>query len=354
MSTYVRPDATLPAIAEFGGRADMSPQEIGYGWSTTSQTRPPADRFNTRDFLNSAAVKYLCRLGIAEWSPDEQYQGRGLVIGSNGSVYWNLTPCTGVDPTTDGGGYWELTAVRAHDAMNLMGGALGGFLTMSQAQSLFVDWGTFNSTRDLHWSHITSAESNIDWINGRTTALEGWRNDLQNWANGADSNIGNLLWWRDNQVNPQLGDLYNRVNNADAVNNRQDGQINDLYGRVNNADNGIAAVNGRVDGLMPSMQGSAASGLLRFPNGVIQQWRSDFSQDVGAGELSRDCWFPQTFPNSCWHVQLSTGWGGMGQGNNMMMYQIRGWNSSYVSIYRARSGSNNTINTWPILFAIGN
>ena len=119
-ANYPRPDATFPAIAEHGGRVDMSPDEIGEGWSTTSQTRPPAIKFNSKDWYVSSAMKYICRLGVAEYSPDEIYQGLGMCVGSNGSVYWNLAPCTGIDPVGDATGHWELMPCRRHDAEALI------------------------------------------------------------------------------------------------------------------------------------------------------------------------------------------------------------------------------------------
>lgn len=128
MANYTRPDATFPAIAESGVRTAMSPSDVGKGWSTTSQTRPPAADFNARDFYTSSAMKYLLRLGVAEYSPTENYQGLGLCIGSNGSVYWNLIACNGVDPVTDLTGKWEKTAIRRADCAELIGNVTGGVI----------------------------------------------------------------------------------------------------------------------------------------------------------------------------------------------------------------------------------
>ena len=128
MANYTRPDATFPAIAENGVRTAMSPADVGAGWSTTSQTRPPAADFNARDFYSSAGLKYLLRLGVAEYSPTESYQGLGLCAGSNGSVYWNLIACTGVDPVTDTTGKWEKTAIRRADCAELIGNVTGGVI----------------------------------------------------------------------------------------------------------------------------------------------------------------------------------------------------------------------------------
>ena len=128
MANYIRPDATFPAIAESGVRTAMSPSDVGAGWSTTSQTRPPAADFNARDFYTSAGLKYLLRLGIAEYSPTESYQGLGLCTGSNGSVYWNLIACTGIDPVTDASGRWEKTAIRRADCAELIGNVTGGVI----------------------------------------------------------------------------------------------------------------------------------------------------------------------------------------------------------------------------------
>jgi hypothetical protein len=331
MSTYVRPDATLPAIAEFGGRASMSANEIGNGWSTTSQTRPPADKFNERDFLTSSAMKYLCRLGIAEYSPDESYQGRGMCIGSNGSIYWNLVPCQGVDPVSDTMGYWEKCPVRYHDAQDLIAGMAGGFLTMAQAQAAFVDWGTFWNNINAHWAHITQAEQNIDWVSGRVTTLEGWRSGVDGWIGTRNNNFDELFWWRDQHT----------------------GQINDLYGRANNADQGIANVNGRVDGLMPQVQGGE-TGYMRLPGGVLQQW-------VRGGNLSLpNGWvitgqrvnFPVGFA-SVWSVQVTTG-RISGQNNQIGSYQIQSWDNGGVNLQAVNRGDMAPMTLWPMVYAIGN
>lgn len=125
---YTRPDATYPAVAEDGGRTAMSPADVGAGWSTSSQTRPPAATFNAKDYITSSAVKYLLRLGVAEYSPTESYQGLGLCTGSNGSIYWNLSPCTGIDPVTDEQGFWEKTAIRRADCAELIGNVTGGVI----------------------------------------------------------------------------------------------------------------------------------------------------------------------------------------------------------------------------------
>jgi hypothetical protein len=137
---YTRPDATYPAIAESGTHAALSPSEISAGWSTTSQSRPPADEFNARDFYTSSAMKYLCRLGVAEYSPAESYQGLGLCIGSNGSVYWNLVACMGINPVTDATGHWEKTAIRRADCAELIGNVTGG--TIPETTNLLKGNGT--------------------------------------------------------------------------------------------------------------------------------------------------------------------------------------------------------------------
>lgn len=140
MATYTRPDATYPAVAEDAGRTAMSPADVGAGWSTSSQTRPPAATFNAKDYITSSAVKYLCRLGIAEYSPTESYQGMGLCCGSNGSVYWNLIACTGINPVGDVSGHWEKTAIRRADCAELIGNVTGG--TIPETLNLLKGNGT--------------------------------------------------------------------------------------------------------------------------------------------------------------------------------------------------------------------
>jgi hypothetical protein len=335
MSMYVRPDATFPAIAEFGGRATMSPNEVGQGWSTTSQTRPPADKFNTRDFMNSAAVKYLCRLGLAEWSPDEEYQGRGLCIGSNGSVYWNLLPCKGINPVTDTMGYWELTPVRAHDALNLFAGQLGGFLTRAVADTLYVDWNTFNQTAGNLSGRLDGAEGNINWINGRTGALEGWRNDVQNWINGRNGNFDELFWWRD----------------------YHSGQINDLYGRANTADANIGTVNGRVDAVNQRVDGLTPTGDLsgngwtRLPNGLILKWQQGGA--TSANGSTQTTWFSPPFPQACIFASINMRHAGGGNQGAYPSATITGWNNQSVTWWWNRNADQGGFTIVPLIFSLG-
>jgi hypothetical protein len=345
MATYIRPDATLPAIAENGGRADMSPTEIGQGWSTTSQTRPPAERFNTRDFLNSSAVKYLCRLGVAEYSPAESYQGLGMCIGSDGSVYWNLAPSTGINPVGDVTGHWERMPCRVHDAQNLINAMIAGlgFLTYALADARYMQLGTAPT-----WDQVRAEFATFAWVQANFPTFQWVLDQLANYATNANAQA-----WANNAQNAATGYTDWRLGDVQGYLQGQidqhSGQIGDLYNRANNADAGIAAVNNRVNGLMPT----TGSGWLQLPNGVIQQWQQ-YSNDSGAAELTRFLYFPRPFPSACWNVSLTTGFQGTGQGNNMMMYQVyQSWNASGVSVYRARSGSNNNTITFPIVFATG-
>jgi hypothetical protein len=164
MATYTRPDATYPAVAEDAVRTPMSPADVGAGWSTSSQTRPPAATFNARDYLTSSAVKYLLRLGVAEWSPTESYQGLGLCIGTNGSVYWNLVPCVNVNPVTDVSGKWEKTAIRRADAAELIGNITGGVipettnLLMGNGTGSAADSGVTTDNNIFAFPHAVSVQ----------------------------------------------------------------------------------------------------------------------------------------------------------------------------------------------------
>lgn len=194
-TTYIRPDATLPAIAENGGRAEMSPGEIGQGWSTTSQTRPPAARFNTKDFLTSSAVKYLCRVGVAEYSSDEQYQGLGMCIGRDGSVYWNLQPSQGIDPVGDQSGHWEKMPCRVHDAQELIAaliaGLVGNFLTEETANQFYMRLGSAPTwaEADARYMQIVNGAT-MQWVLDQL-ANYATNGNAQAWANNAENNSNN-------------------------------------------------------------------------------------------------------------------------------------------------------------------
>jgi hypothetical protein len=184
MSTYTRPDATFPAIAENGGRTPMSPADVGEGWSTSSQTRPPAATFNAKDYLTSSAIKYLLRLGVAEWSPTEQYQGLGLCIGSNGSVYWNLVACVDVDPVFDAAGvHWEKTAIRRADCAELIGNVTGGVIPETLNLLQGNNTGSAADSGIQHDGATTRFPSNITLLNGSLRL--GGRTDPNLWRDGA-------------------------------------------------------------------------------------------------------------------------------------------------------------------------
>jgi hypothetical protein len=196
MATYTRPDATFPAVAEDAGRTPMSPADVGAGWSTTSQTRPPAATFNAKDYITSSAVKYLLRLGVAEYSPTESYQGLGLATGSNGSIYWNLVACTGIDPVTDSLGHWEKTAIRRADAAELIGNITGGVipetlnLLKGNGTGSAADSGiTHDATTTTFPTTVLAKQLNFNGSNGVPALSAGW--DFG--PNGSNSYFARLI-----------------------------------------------------------------------------------------------------------------------------------------------------------------
>lgn len=135
--TYVRPDPTQPGWCDSGEAVKPSNADIAIGWPP-SQIPPSRQEFNWLDKQQDAGIKYLCRVGIAQWNENEHYQGFGMAIGSNGSVYWNLQPCIGIDPVFDNTGMWELTTIRLSDAdARYVGSGSSMFLTQSQADGRY-------------------------------------------------------------------------------------------------------------------------------------------------------------------------------------------------------------------------
>lgn len=139
MPNYNRPDPTLPAWCDTGEAVQPQNSDISTGWPS-SQVPPSRQEFNWLDKQQDAAIRYLCRVGIAEYHHGESYQGFGLVIGSNRSVYWNLQPCSGVDPVFDNTGKWELTPIRISDAdarYLTKAGASSMYLTQAQGDARY-------------------------------------------------------------------------------------------------------------------------------------------------------------------------------------------------------------------------
>jgi hypothetical protein len=127
---YQRPDPTIPGWCDTGEAVQPQSDDIAAGWPD-SQIPPSRQEFNWLDKQQDSALRYLCRVAIAEYHPAEQYQGFGLCIGSNRSVYWNLQPCSGIDPVFDNTGRWELTNIRISDAD-------ARYLTKSGATELYL------------------------------------------------------------------------------------------------------------------------------------------------------------------------------------------------------------------------
>jgi hypothetical protein len=136
---YLRPDPTQPGWADSGEAVRPATADIAIGWPA-SQIPPSRQEFNWLDKQQDAAIKYILRTGIAEWRATELYQGVGLAIGSNGSVYWNLLECTGIDPVFDNTGAWEITNIRLSDGdarYITWSGGLGMFLTQAQGDARY-------------------------------------------------------------------------------------------------------------------------------------------------------------------------------------------------------------------------
>lgn len=340
MANYTRPDATYPAIAENGGRASMSPAQVGAGWSTSSQTRPPADQFNARDYLTSAAIKYLCRLGVAEYSSSETYQGLGMCIGSNGSVYWNLRPSTGVDPVNDATGTWEKMPVRLADAQALISQMQStlNFLTKAQADSLYmaIGSGLTPAQADATYLRITDAQASYATMQWVQTQLGNYatNSNAQTWANNAQNNAQAYADSRDQAIQ---ANLQGQINSNNSRDDGQDGQIANLQNQIN----GMA--------LSGSLQ---SNGWVKLPNGLIMQWAQGY-MDTGNGNGNQQVVnFPTQFPTQCFHVQVSTIWS-QGTSDDIMEYQINGWNVASVTVQRRRRGNDNEYHSTPLVFAIG-
>lgn len=139
MPTFTRPDASIPAWSELGDAVRPENEDIQVGWPP-SDVPPARQEFNWIDKRQDEAFKYLCRVGIAEYDQNEQYQGFGLCLGANGSIYWNRQSCVGVDPVFDAGTFWEKTLVRLTDgdARYLRRTESGSWLTQAQADQRYM------------------------------------------------------------------------------------------------------------------------------------------------------------------------------------------------------------------------
>jgi hypothetical protein len=140
MANYIRPDPLQPGWCDTGEAVKPQDTDIATGWPP-DQIPPSRQEFNWLDKQQDAGIKYLCRVGISEYANAEEYQGLGLVIGSNGSVYWNLRACSGIDPVYDNAGYWELTPIRLSDAdaryLTIINAA-GLYLTEAQGDARYA------------------------------------------------------------------------------------------------------------------------------------------------------------------------------------------------------------------------
>jgi hypothetical protein len=373
-ANYPRPDATFPAIAEHGGRVDMSPDEIGEGWSTTSQTRPPAIKFNSKDWYVSSAMKYICRLGVAEYSPDEIYQGLGMCVGSNGSVYWNLAPCTGIDPVGDATGHWELMPCRRHDAealiryivMDMIGGY--GYLTEGMADLLYLRitdaeayYARMNWVGDYVSQYVAGQRHEIEqWTLGHF-ALQSWVEErlanyatnehAQNLANNAQNaaNAHTEARLASYATNDHAQYLANTAqNNAQSLANAHtEIRISDVMGWATPQ---FDDLRNQIAGLMPT--GSiGGNGWIRMPNGLIFQWVQGYNQ-TQSGTAYQAVNFPMWFPHACLSCQVTTIWTS-GPDNQIMIYQTTSYNNGLVNLRRARRGDDGVNGTTPQVFAVG-
>jgi hypothetical protein len=219
-TNYVRPDATFPADSEFATVDDLSPAEMGAGWDTESQALPTAQEFNRRQQYTSLGMKYLCQKGIAEYDPNEGYQGIGMCIGSNGSVYWNRVACTGIDPVTDvTGAYWELLPIRVADAKALIAAfGDGRYLTQAAGDARYMligSGGISQAFADATYLRITDAAATyatMAWV-GQQLAAYATTQAAQTMANTAQ---GNAIATSEAYTNQQLGPVNTTLANLQA------------------------------------------------------------------------------------------------------------------------------------------
>lgn len=154
LTNYNRPDAAQSGWCDLGEAVRPTDPDIQIGWPNT-QIPPARQKFNWLDKQQDAAIKYICRVGIAQWAAAEQYQGFGLVIGSNGSVYWNLRACQNVDPRFDNAGFWELTPIRLSDAD-------ARYITQAAAASLYLT----RTEADGRYMLQVNMGAYVTWVGG--------------------------------------------------------------------------------------------------------------------------------------------------------------------------------------------
>lgn len=190
-------------------------------------------------------------------------------------------------------------------------------------------------------TRMATAENSITSINGSVSWLTTQVNSLLGRMGSAENGIA--------LINNSIADIYSRLTNLDNAINGINGQIGTINGRLGGVDAHLGQLDSQVAQLMP--QGSlAGNGWTRLPNGLIMQWATGVNQTV-ANTVYQTINFPRQF-SVCFNVQVTTIWTS-GPDNQIMMYQVTGFNANQVNLRRARRGDDGVNGTTPMIFAIG-
>jgi hypothetical protein len=273
-----------------------------------------------------------------------------MCIGSDGSVYWNLVPSTGINPVGDSSGHWERMPCRVHDAQNLINSMIAalGFLTYALADARYMQLGTAPT-----WDQANATFATFGWVSANFATFQWVLDQLGNYATNANAQA-----WANNAQNAatgytdwRLGDVQGYLQGQiDAINNNLNNQVNAINARLNGHDARLDQLASQLAGLMP--QGSiGGNGWIQFPNGLIQQWAAGVAQNA-SGTLYQTVFFPRQFPNACFNCQVSTQWWSSAD-NQTFIYQSNGWTRDYCAVRRARRGDDGAANTAPYVFATG-
>lgn len=196
------------------------------------------------------------------------------------------------------------------------------------------------SVDNLNW-RVGSLETSVASINGSITWLTNQVNSLLGRMGNAEAAISS--------INGSIADIYSRLSNLDNAINGINGQIGSINGQLGNVNAHLGQLDSQVAQLMPSGNLSG-NGWTRLPNGLILQWAQGFNQ-TASGTLYQTINFPRAF-SVCFNVQVTTIWTS-GPDNQIMIYQVTGFNANLVNLRRARRGDDGVNGTTPLIFAIG-
>ena len=322
------------------------------GWQVG--VKPPRQYFNWVLWYASAAVRYFCQQGIADWDTNEVYPLNGIAQGTDNNLYQSkIANNSGINPVGDNGTHWgpvQGVAPAASDNSNSLAttawintnflpqgstfAAIAGQLANAQlAQSNITQ---FQGALSIGGGQITSAVAEANTIlsigagaaqfnwsgqSGQPTYVWGANSGTEfypyNPSNFSVANSAKLAGLSPSTApgggtiveRDASGYIYGVYFNQSSANN-EDPTISQVI-VTNGTDNffrkaGLAAL-----GLALSQpQFFSNPGYARLPGGLILQW-GRVSTSWATLPLDVAVTFPETFPNGCL-FGISTSWRSVG------------------------------------------